>query len=235
MNDLEYRRRIYINPRDKSEEILAKQGQDEDANQFAIEMNELEDMLEEVMDIKIPERLVDQILTQSVDKRAHHKSWLGTRYTAAAALAASVLLFSSVIFTNWFQADNDLHSLVMQHVYEELDYLNFDQPFPAETAHTMINLVGGKISSPLDNLRYAVLCQIQDTTSVHLLIKGRHGIITVLLMPNNQLDQSLSIDDPRFHGLIVTNGAGSIAIIGDKGEPILDVLNSLTKSLAWQT
>ena len=234
MNDLDFRRLIYLNPRKQSKEMLQKQQQDKAARLFSEEMNELEDSLEDCLNIPAPTGLNERILAQYDVVQRRETSRLKTWLSAISALAASVLLAFTLVLTNGPASDEEISARVMQHVNEELAYLDFTHPFPPESTRAVVNLIGAELSQNLAQVNYAGLCQIHRSTSVHILLRGRVGMVTVLLMPGNPVDRTITLNDDRFQGLIAANGPGSIAIIGEKGEAILDVYNQLSQSLVWQ-
>lgn len=84
-------------------------------------------------------------------------------------------------------------------------------------------------------ITYAQSCVINGKSVPHLVIQGERGPVTILLMSEETLDEPQLIDGQSINGVILPVGSGSIAIIGEKGEDLDRIRNTISKSVTWDT
>ena len=84
-------------------------------------------------------------------------------------------------------------------------------------------------------ITYANPCIINGKRVPHLVIQGRHGPVTILLMPEEKVDETTPLDGNAVHGVILPVGDGSIAIIGPREEFLEPIQENVRASLTWTT
>ncbi len=84
-------------------------------------------------------------------------------------------------------------------------------------------------------ITYAQSCKINGKQVPHLVIQGETGPVTILLMPDQAVSAAETLEGENIHGVIVPVGAGSIAIIGPREEPLDRVEKSVLESVTWST
>jgi len=84
---------------------------------------------------------------------------------------------------------------------------------------------------------YAQSCVINGNTVPHLVIQGESGPVTLILMPEEEIDAAIPLSGEHVHGVIVPVGSGSVAIIGERSEQleeIDEIGQRIVKSVEWQ-
>lgn len=84
-------------------------------------------------------------------------------------------------------------------------------------------------------ITYAQSCIINGKSVPHLVIQGKRGPVTILLMENEKVSRSQSIAGESVNGVILPVGNGSIAIIGEDGEKLDQIEQKVKSSVAWET
>jgi hypothetical protein len=84
-------------------------------------------------------------------------------------------------------------------------------------------------------ITYARTCVINGHTIPHLVIQGERGPITLLLLPDEMVDSAVALEGVGITGVILPVGNGSIAIIGERDEPLDDLKNRLVNTVRWST
>ena len=84
-------------------------------------------------------------------------------------------------------------------------------------------------------ITYARSCVINGHTIPHLVIQGEQGPITLLLLPDEMLDSAVALEGVGITGVILPVGTGSIAIIGERDEPLEDLQRRLLSTVKWST
>ena len=89
MDDLQYRRRIYADPKCQDEDMLAAQQADPAKKEFAQELNQLDEKLKQAMKVPVPDGLCEKlILRQTLASHQQKKR----KSRVHLALAASVAI-----------------------------------------------------------------------------------------------------------------------------------------------
>jgi len=84
-------------------------------------------------------------------------------------------------------------------------------------------------------ITYARTCVIDGHLVPHLVIQGKKGAITIILMPEEKVANAMPVEGKTVQGVILPVGDGSIAIIGERGERLDDVQQKILKSVTWKT
>ena len=84
-------------------------------------------------------------------------------------------------------------------------------------------------------ITYAQTCVINGKKVPHLVIQGKNGPVTVLLMPDEKIESAVELEGESISGVILPVGNGSIAIIGEAGESLDTIQKSVMQSVTWST
>jgi hypothetical protein len=84
-------------------------------------------------------------------------------------------------------------------------------------------------------ITYARSCVINGHTVPHLVIQGETGPVTVLLLPDEMIDAAIQLEGVGIRGVILPVGSGSIAIIGERDEPLEKMEKLIVDSMHWTT
>ena len=84
-------------------------------------------------------------------------------------------------------------------------------------------------------ITYARNCEINGNTVPHLVIQGKKGPVTVILLPDERVLEAEVLDGEGINGVLIPVGDGSIAIIGEKGEELGSIRDSVVNSVNWST
>ena len=82
-------------------------------------------------------------------------------------------------------------------------------------------------------ITFAETCPINGNAIPHLVLQGKAGPITILLLPDEKISETKTLDGENVHGYIVPVGNGSVAIIGTRGEQLDEVQEKVVNSVAW--
>ncbi len=84
-------------------------------------------------------------------------------------------------------------------------------------------------------ITYARNCEINGNTVPHLVIQGKKGPVTVILLPDERVLEAEVLDGEGINGMLIPVGNGSIAIIGEKDEELGNIRDSVVNSVTWST
>jgi hypothetical protein len=154
------------------------------------------------------------------------------------AIAASVVLAASISvrMSGVFQSYDSLAEEVLAHIDHEPGALRVTDVAIADDR--LARAVPASIAT-YDRgealITYAQPCTINGNTVPHLVIQGQYGPITILLMPDESVEEVISLDGENLKGVILPVGRGSIAIVGGRDEPLELLKKNVVNSVTWTT
>ena len=118
----------------------------------------------------------------------------------------------------------------MEHEREEMRVKTMPAAFG--TVKYVMDAADAAVADDIGLISYARSCVVNGRTIPHLVLQGKHGPITLLIMPDEPIDGPIPFSDADFDGAIVPVGrTGSVAIIGRKGEPIDDIRETIADKI----
>jgi hypothetical protein len=233
MDDLEFRRTIYSDPKCSDVAIKNAAAQDPARQDFWNELKVLEAKLEKASRVEVPEGLANRlILRQSMQHFRQKKARSRIQY----ALAASIAFVCGVSFTLWQQHSMiNLSENALAHVYEEGSHaLEADENFSIEQVNLKLATYGGQFTQPLGHIYYANFCDFDNVKSLHMVIEGENGKVSVFLIPHvGEYSTEQDFYDEKLHGQSVDYGSASLIMLGDKGKSFEQLKDKFTKSLSF--
>lgn len=155
------------------------------------------------------------------------------------ALAASVLVaaMAGMLLIDTNPANSSaLGDQVLAHIDHEMFSMRVSSDGVSEARLTRIVPANVAQLDPADGLvTYAQSCVINGNAVPHLVIQGRNGPVTVLLMPREKVDGPQSFGDGELEGVILPVGNGSIAIVGHDPDDVARYEKTIMNSVTWST
>ncbi len=154
------------------------------------------------------------------------------------AVAASVLLAAivGIRMTDLGTTHGSLEEQVLAHLDGEAGALQVTGTPVSDTR--LARVVPDDIAAMSHDaglITYAQSCSINGNSVPHLVVQGKHGPITILLMPYEKISEAKTIDGVNIQGVILPVGDGSIAIIGNREEQLDAVKKNVLDSVMWST
>lgn len=199
----------------------------------------LEEKIKGALAIKVPELdlpslddvEVENVVALDSRRRSLAPTWF--------AVAATVLVGAFVALQIGGGDDSGYESLaneVLAHAYHEPGAL---VPSNVKVDDSVLYEVVPANVAELDHsaglITYAETCPISGNDVPHLIIQGKHGPITIMLLPDEKISEVISLNDDNSHGVILPVGDGSIAIIGSRDEKLEEVQKQIVQSVMWDT
>jgi len=197
----------------------------------------LDNRISAALNLSVPELVMPELPDLEVEnvvalrpKKRNTTTWL--------AIAATVVIAATVGFR---MLSTDIH-------YESLEaeiIAHLDHE-PASLVVTSKRVSDKRLSAvvPADMstmghtaglVTYARTCEINGKAVPHLVIQGERGPVTILLMPDEKIDAAADLSGEHIDGVLLPVGNGSIAIIGERGERIDAISNTVRNSVMWDT
>ena len=201
---------------------------------FVRETQALDARLERAFDIPVPEGLEARIV---LDASLKHAPRIWRPWLAAAASMLLTLALATTAYVHMHPVDGDLAKAVVAHIQnpEELPAIAPDRTLihDASYVENVFNRAGVRMQGSMDDVAYAHVCLFRGERVVHLVVQGRDGPVTIMLLPHIHVDKNMPVDENGFHGVIVPAGQGSIAIVTNNSTPVQPMEEEMVAKVQW--
>jgi hypothetical protein len=155
--------------------------------------------------------------------------WIGI--AASFALAAIIVM---QFFPDDSRSDQALADEIVAHIDHEPWALKVtDVAVSNERINSVMAANGGTLNTRIGLVSYAQSCIINGKTIPHLVVQGKNGPVTILLMPEEMVSMPVPVHGESIDGIILPLGDGSVAIVGERGFDLEDIKERVTNSVEW--
>ena len=262
MDELEFRKRIYSNPREPEQEILDEARANPAYQKILDETLALEDSLDALLaGPEVPagmsERLcaipeTEAAVSEGAANEESNVSPIRARkqsffqyYAIAASLVLTVGIVISLMSNNGpSSADIVFGNELLEHLHHdnrEIDDITGGETYAVlemdEINVSMAN-AGTRLvrheSSGNFAVRSAKPCEILSAyESAHLVLQGSQGAISVIVINNSPVDVEFSIRDERFEGIVLPMEQGNMILVGEKNEDLSQYASLFADNVEW--
>lgn len=174
---------------------------------------------------------IDTANVTSLGRRGIRTSaWLALAATAAFAAVIGYRMIAEPVL------QPSLGEQILAHMEHEPNaFANADTPVSDARLARVVPASVATLDHSAGLITYAQSCVINGKSVPHLVIQGRRGPVTILLMPGQEVAGAEEITGESVKGVILPVGRGSIAIVGERDEDLRLIEANLRKSVAWST
>jgi hypothetical protein len=226
----EYREAITADPSESFEGGAAHAATCAACAAFRASMRRADERIARALAIAVPELRLPELPEWSGDTApnvtvlpARHSrpklpAWLGL----AAVLAAAAVLGFRMLAPE--SASPTLAAQVMAHMDgEEASRQVTTLAVSDQALRSAIDADVSQIDPNIGLISYARTCEINGHTVPHLVVQGKSGPITLILLPDEAIGDAIPLNGERVHGVILPVGTGSVAIIGQREDQMTEV------------
>ncbi len=235
MNCLDCRRLLMTAPLDRGMNLRHHLDTCETCAREAERAREFEGKLRDSLVTTPQAGLEERILLARLLKRQQVSSRF-KRWAMATGLALSLGLsgwFGHGLM-NWAPGPSTVSVAVIEHIQDELDVLDKQYPITPEGLGRLLSHFGARLTGDLGRVNYANRCNFMHTKAVHMVLQGKNGPVTVLMMPNSPLERMEQIDGEGFSGIVLPTKYGSLAVITDHPEPVDVLAQRVLRAVSWE-
>lgn len=233
MNCLEFRKRVASDPSASDAEMEEHAHECALCNKYAKDMRALDAQLNAALSVPAPERSVESYMTETTPRVAEPVAAPRKfRFALAASLVAGLGL---AIGWQVFQAPNTLGDELIAHILHEPNLQNLPDDARVAPFELASVLDGSQVSlnDDIGEVAHAGLCLFRGKLVAHLIVPTDRGPVTVMMLPDEALDEATPINEEGFVGTIVPAGTGAIAIVGGDSEATRSVENRIVQAVDW--
>lgn len=263
MDELEFRKRVYANPRDLDDDILELARANPDYQKIVDETLAFEDSLGSLIEgCETPEGLItrllalpeaDELESATAASANSNVSPIGVKkkqsFFQYFAMAASLVLAVGIVFSlssNGGPSSADIvfgNELLahLHHDIEEIDDITNGETYAVldlDEVNTSMANAGTRLASYNGaqgfDVRSAKPCEILPAyQSAHLVLEGSHGAVSVIVINNSPVAVEFSIRDDRFNGIVVPMEQGNMILVGEKNEDLNQYASMFSENVEW--
>ncbi|WP_417618212.1 DUF3379 family protein [Oceanisphaera sp.] len=238
MNELEFRRRAYADPNDKSADFMQTSDSCAGNQQFVNELKRFDQRLEKALQEPVPDTLLNKLLLEQLPYQPVTPSGLGWRHLAVAASVTFLLGFS----TRFLPLDVGpqapypaVGQVAIEHVRLEAPFTQtVDEQVTLTAVNAKLKPYGAQLNSLADvgKVYYANHCQFAGGPAAHLVIQGQHDRVNVFLVPVDRALQLAShFSDEQYHGEVIGMNLNRLVVVSDNQEDVKAMVNKIETSL----
>ncbi|MFV8458227.1 DUF3379 domain-containing protein [Vibrio owensii] len=230
MDDLEFRRRILSDPKQKDEEILQALAESDANSKFADDVLDLDLKIKQAMNVDVPEDLADKILFNQTSSALDDEKIVRPNFARKAmALAASVAFTAGLLVgqINWGNvivspAQASLADTAMKHVVAEEPFVrNIDEDVSNKQVNAKMMPFHYQLNGDFPyHVYYLNHCGFGETNNaLHMVFQGKEGKVT-MFVTDVKSDQKVDFDKDGMSGVVKPVGKASMILVGNSGEDV---------------
>jgi hypothetical protein len=240
MNCEEYRKAIAADPRALSDDAARHVAECEACTAYMADMQALDARIARALEIPVPELKMPELLPIDGDKvtslpAAKKRIISPPTWIAIAASFALAAIIGIQLYGVNPAAGTSLAEDILVHLDHEPGALTVtDVAVSDERLNQVVSPSASQFDRNVGLITYAQSCIIRGNSVPHLVMQGKKGPITLLLMPDEKVDNAMPIAGESVNGVILPMGHGSIAIVGQRDEALDEVEQRIIDSVEWK-
>ncbi len=233
MDDLEFRRALLADP--KCDEPLVLEAIANDPKKLALcnELKQLNQKMTEASRIKVPDGLAHRLLLRQ--SMAEHKQRRTRNKYIQLAMAASIAFVFGLSFVFWQQSNVlSLSENAIAHVLKEGDYaLGANEDISIQQVNLKLARFGGEFTSPVSQVYYANYCDFNNVISLHLVMQGESGKVTVFIVPHEQPYKTDNVTEGKWNSQSIDFSRASLVVVSEQAAEATRMKEKLAKNLIF--
>ncbi|MGI2855092.1 DUF3379 domain-containing protein [Shewanella algae] len=232
MDELKFRRQAYGDPYNQDPEFLDALAHSESNRAFVAELKALDDKINSALKLPVPENLAEKLLLKQ-QLAVHHNQRKRTGWMLA--MAASIAFIAGVSFSLWRQGPVDLGQHALAHVRHETMAMTSNanisyQAINAELA-SLKGLETVRFNSQPGRVFYSTFCDFQGIESIHLVLAGERGKVTVFIVPpEHRVMLAEAFADSEYRGEAVKTDSAYLVLVAEYPQDIEKIKKEIKQS-----
>ena len=148
------------------------------------------------------------------------------------ALAASVMLLVVITLGSLqLYKYRSLPTFVLAHIDHEIEHLNSTAAVNQAYFDHLIKKFDAEFLRVFQDITFVERCWMRTGYGLHLIFKGHKGPVTLLWMPGENISEPLIVKSENLQGKVFAVENGSFALVGNQGEPVEMLAESLRMAI----
>lgn len=230
MDDLTFRRALMSSPDELDEALRKAIAEQPDKKQLWQEHQRLNEKLRKAVCVSAPDGMRARLMLRQTMQQRHRSR--RRQYWAVAASVALVSLFS---LTYLLPGNVNLGDHALAHVYHEgtAPFL-IDEQVGLSQVNAKLAQFSGQFTGDIGKVYYANLCDFDRIKSLHMIIDGPDGKVSVFVVPHQAQQQVPAyFHDALYTGESKNLGHASVVVVGKSAAAVEQALQRVSNQLQF--
>ncbi len=235
MDDLEIRRKILSDPKQRNDELLEAINNNESHSKFYDDVLDLDEQIKQAMNVDVPEDLADKILFSQTSTALESNVVKPNFIRRSMAMAATVAFTAGLLLgqVNWGNvivspAHASLMDTAISHVVSERPFID---PLDEEVSSRQINMKMIPFAYQFTeafpyHVYYLNHCGFGQSNAMHMVFQGEKGRVT-LFITGMQAQESFDFEKDGLTGVVSKMDKHTFILVGEQGEDVEAMSNRL--------
>ena len=202
------------------------------------ELRELDRRIGRALEISVPQLRMPEL--PDIDTSGVVALPARRRLTSPAWLAVAATLVLAAFVGIRMIGGNVTYASLADEIVAHLDHEPYalrvtDEPVSERRLAKVVPAEVASMNHGAGLITYAQTCVINGKKVPHLVIQGERGPVTILLLPDEAVDDAVELQGESINGVLLPVGGGSVAIIGEKDEKLESIRQNVMNSVTWST
>jgi len=216
MDCLTFRRLLITDPGSDEDRIVGHVAECEQCRDFRRDLRRFSLSLETAINLPVPESLCAKILLRQSSK----PTWVGAWRIASVLAACCVIAVAIGMRIEAVQSPERWLGAVEKYMDQTAVRPDLAATVTHRDVNKILNRIGVHLNENIGKVTSAVPCVIGNRHGAHLVVSGDKGSVTVLIMPEAEIQNAIEFETTKIVGVIAPCPRGSIAVVGNATEPI---------------
>ena len=203
MDDLQFRRSLYADPKAQDQDILDAINADPKKQQFAKELDALDNKIASALNVDVPDDLCNKLILRQT-MASHRQEKRKSRVQLALAASVAFAFGLTFNFMHASSAYSGLGDYALAHVYHEEGAFdnNATTQVSLATLNNKMAAFNGTFTQVAGKLIAADYCRFDGIKSLHLVFQGEHSPVNVFIVPEREeVAFSTTFEDSQYNGI----------------------------------
>lgn len=235
MDDILFRHTAIATPNETGDEFLQCVENNEQNKALVNEALEFDEKLQSLLDVPVPDNLVDNILLEQSYFIENKKKSSNRWQIAIAASVAFIIGLSLPMVRSLIHSPLDIGTVAMKHVQHEYYFTaKIDEKATIPMINAKLASYGGNLTADLGEVTFVNFCDFEGVSALHMVMKGEKGQVTVFVVPSTaDFITPEKFNDMHLKGLTEKMGDTNVVIVGERDEPLEKVQSMLEENIIW--
>tara|TARA_R110000868_G_scaffold145803_1_gene366216 strand:- start:105 stop:833 length:729 start_codon:yes stop_codon:yes gene_type:complete len=233
MDDLEFRRALLADPKTNDAQVLDAIANDAKKLAFCNELKQLNQKMTEASQVKVPDGLAHRLLLRQ--SMAAHQQRRSRNKVIQLAMAASIAFVFGLSFVFWQQSNVlSLSENAIAHVIQEGDYaLGANEDISIQQVNLKLARFGGEFTGQVGQVYYANFCDFNNVMSLHLVMQGESGKVSVFIVPHEQPYKADNRTAGKWTSQSYDLSRASLVVVSEQAADATTMKEKLAKNLIF--
>ena len=235
MDDLQFRRSILTEPKNRDEDVCNAIKQDPAKQKFVQDVDALDNKIVQAMNIPVPNDLCNKLILRQT-LASHQQQKRKTRVRLAMAASVAFVMGLTVNFMMFSHSYKNLGDYAIAHVNHEASMFSHNAQASVSLAslNDKMTTFKGSFDSTFGTLMFADYCRFDGTKSLHLVFQGKTSPVNVFIVPNNDdIEFNADFSNDNLQGRSLRFNQSNVIVVGDKQEPISQWQERINNNITW--